>query len=46
MVVNPLSDFGLLSAEHVKDQDSLFDRPKLASFALTGFGRTLIDALR
>ena len=45
MVVDPLAEFGVLSLEHVKDQDSRIDWPKLSSFSLTGFGRKLIDAL-
>ncbi|MBN1837231.1 MAG: plasmid pRiA4b ORF-3 family protein [Spirochaetales bacterium] len=45
MVIEPLSDFGVLSARYAKDPESLFGGERLVSFALTDFGRALLTAL-
>jgi hypothetical protein len=45
-LVDPLAELGMLSTEHVREPGRYFDSEKLVSFTVTGFGRTLMDALR
>lgn len=46
MVIDPLEEFGALSAVRAKDPDSHFGLEMLVSFALTSFGRVLLEAVR
>lgn len=49
MLVRPLEDFGVLVTEQVTEPQQegtgIFKRTTLISFALTDFGRVLIDGL-
>jgi len=46
MVVEPLEELGVLSVRRARDPEDLFERTKPASFALTPFGRALLEILR
>ena len=46
MVIEPLEELGVLAVRRARDPEDLFERTKPASFALTPFGRVLLEILR
>ncbi|MDR3576128.1 MAG: plasmid pRiA4b ORF-3 family protein [Anaerolineaceae bacterium] len=45
MVINPLEKFGVISTQREKDNTRLIDIQFLVSFALTQFGRVLLESI-
>jgi hypothetical protein len=43
VVINPISQFGLIIPQYIEESGPFFDHHKLLSFELTGLGKNLLD---